>query len=156
MASRIVLACVLFCGLAVAGVNAGRSSKPKSVAELATKEADLSTVLKLVVDAGLAGALDEKFEGSVFLPTNAAFEKIKDVVPTLTPEQVKAILLYHVSGTNVRGRDFDKAKEIATLNGQNVKLTQGKIQKINDANILQTRKAGKAKVFIIDNVLLPK
>merc|ERR1711994_300914 len=59
----------------------------------------LTTLLKFVVDAGLADTLGSVEPATIFAPTNAAFAALPaDVVAALTsdPELLKNTLLYHV------------------------------------------------------------
>jgi len=59
----------------------------------------LTTLLKFVVDAGLAETLGSVEPATIFAPTNAAFAALpSDVVAALTsdPELLKNTLLYHV------------------------------------------------------------
>merc|ERR1712198_509087 len=59
----------------------------------------LTTLLKFVVDAGLADTLGSVEPATIFAPTNAAFAALpSDVVAALTsdPELLKNTLLYHV------------------------------------------------------------
>ena len=95
-----------------------------SIADAACDEsnADLfGTLCSLVVSADLAGALSATDANyTVFAPTNAAFEAISDVIPTLSDEQIKDVLLYHVADGEMFSSDLKcgGGGEIEMLNGK--------------------------------------
>jgi Fasciclin domain len=67
-----------------------------SITEIACSTADTSTLCGLLGQYDLDGALDE--EGAVwtvFAPVNTGFDAVSSVLPTLTPDQVTDILLFH-------------------------------------------------------------
>merc|ERR1712038_168739 len=103
----------------------------------------LTTLLKFVVDAGLADTLGSVEPATIFAPTNAAFAALpKKVVAALTadPELLKNTLLYHVipnaaipstalkadnkvdtaTGAPLRVNVYKKYKTIVTVNGVKV------------------------------------
>jgi len=109
----------------------------------------LTTLLKFVVDAGLAETLGSVEPATIFAPTNAAFAALPDdVVQKLTSdtELLKNTLLYHVipgtaipssalkadnkvdtaTGAPLRVNVYKKYKPIVTVNG--VKVIQPDVQ----------------------------
>ncbi len=67
-----------------------------TIVDLALATPDLSTLVDLLVGADLVETLSGPGPFTVFAPTNAAFENIAAVLPTLSPQDVTDILLHHV------------------------------------------------------------
>jgi Fasciclin domain len=123
------------------------------------------TLCSLVVNADLAGVLsstDSDF--TVFAPTNAAFEAISAVVPTLTPEQVKDILLFHViAGKEVFAANLTCGGHVEMANGGvTVTLCQdGHFFQTGAGNTLAPKiitadiDVCNGVIHVIDNVILP-
>ncbi|MEM6769697.1 MAG: fasciclin domain-containing protein, partial [Bacteroidota bacterium] len=89
----------------------------QSIVDFATKAEGLSTLATNLVDAGLVGTLSDAGPFTVFAPVNSAFEAIEETVRGLSPEQVTAVLTYHVvSGVNVRSDAIPA--QAATFNGE--------------------------------------
>ena len=136
----------------------------KSIVEIAlTDPSNFSTLVELVVAADLATTLsDAKGNFTVFAPTNAAFAKLFAKVDpkTLTPAQIKDILLYHVVGARVFSSDLESG-DVTMLNGKKVKVDLSSGVKIKGntsansnvaiANVLATN----GVIHVIDEVLLP-
>jgi transforming growth factor-beta-induced protein len=76
----------------------------------------------------VAAALSAQAPYTVFAPTNAAFDAIASTTATLTPAQIRDVLLYHVLSTTafptpVLAADLpSSATDLATLNGATVRL----------------------------------
>ena len=62
---------------------------------------NLSVIAGLLDKYNLTGAVLALQNGTVYLPTNAAFAAIASIIATLTDEEIVQILLYHVSGQQV-------------------------------------------------------
>ncbi|MFT5352954.1 MAG: transforming growth factor-beta-induced protein [Polyangiales bacterium] len=74
-------------------------------------------------DTTVAAALGTLSPITVFAPTNAAFEEIADTVATLSAEQVRDILLYHVVGGDAPVLSTDLANgDVPTLNGAEITI----------------------------------
>lgn len=65
-----------------------------TIAEIAAGNENFSTLVSLLDSAGLVSTFAQPGNYTVFAPTNDAFAKLGDV--NLTPDEIKAILLYHV------------------------------------------------------------
>jgi len=65
------------------------------------QNSDFSTIKSLLIKFDLLNSVASLQNGTVFLPNNEAFLKIQDIIKTLTPDQIKNILLYHVSTNQV-------------------------------------------------------
>ncbi len=91
--------CVL--GLLAVSLAGCASMQPQNVVQVIGSDPDLSTLSKLIGDAGLNETLAGAGPFTVFAPTNAAFEKLPaGTVETLVKPENKAaltkILTYHV------------------------------------------------------------
>ncbi|AXJ02401.1 transforming growth factor-beta-induced protein [Cyclonatronum proteinivorum] len=131
-----------------------------SVVDNAIKRYYLSTLVGAVIDADLVTALsDEDANFTVFAPTNDAFDAIADILPTLTPEQVTEVLLYHVLDTRVLSGDITGEAEVPTLNGQSVtvNVVNGNVVINEDATVTEADVDGtNGVIHVIDAVLIPE
>jgi uncharacterized surface protein with fasciclin (FAS1) repeats len=91
----------------------------KTIAELATADADLSLLLTAVVRAGLAGAVSTDGKYTVFAPTNAAFVAAgfadAAAINAAPVAAVASIVKAHVFATNVFASDLINGQKVATL-----------------------------------------
>lgn len=132
-----------------------------TVVDNAVKRFDLTTLVELVSDQGLAPTLaDTEAEYTVFAPTNEAFEAIAEVLEGLSEEQVTNTLLYHVLGAAVASGDLQASQSVATLNdGEEilVEVTNGTVT-INGEAVVQIADISGANgiIHIIDAVLIPE
>ena len=133
----------------------------KTIAGIATDNKDFSTLLSLVVKAGLAETLSGGTY-TVFAPTNAAFDELfKTVNPaSLTNDQIKNILLYHVVGARVFSPELSNGEvtmanggkvTIDLTSGVSVKGAKSAASKVVIANVMATN----GVIHAIDRVLLP-
>lgn len=134
-------------------------SGPKTIAETAAATPSLSTLNKLIVDAGLTDALSAAGPYTVFAPSDDAFK----AVPAKTlealgkdKEQLKAVLTYHVVPGKVMAADV-KTGPVKTLQGANLALaTAGTFVTVEDALVTQANvPASNGVVHVIDKVLIP-
>jgi transforming growth factor-beta-induced protein len=130
-----------------------------NIAALAAGNANLSRLVGLLQQFELVDALSGAGPFTVFAPTNAAFDAIESVLPTLSDAEIRDILLYHVVGArafsvdltagplqtlNVRKRiDVAVSGNAVTLNGS---------ANVATANILATN----GVVHVVNEVLLPR
>jgi uncharacterized surface protein with fasciclin (FAS1) repeats len=135
----------------------------KTITKFVVDDARFTTLRDLVVKAGLAETLAGGTY-TVFAPTNAAFDELfKTVKPeTLTVDQIKDILLYHVvSSARVFSPELANG-EVKMANGKSVTidLTSGVAvkgtkntvaPKVIIANVMATN----GVIHAIDKVLLP-
>ncbi len=102
---------------------------------------------------------------TVFAPTNDAFTAASGVVATLTPAQVRTVLLYHVLPSFATSGDVSKATAATNLAtaaaGKNLNVVPGAPPKIKDstdtnANLAVTDIVTKnGIVHVVDKVLVP-
>jgi uncharacterized surface protein with fasciclin (FAS1) repeats len=119
--------------------------KSETLVEIAAGNADFSTLVGAVKTAGLVETLSGKGPFTIFAPTNEAFAKLPaGTVASLTPEQLKSILTYHVVAGEVLGKDVKPGK---------VTITDAKG---NTVNVVKTDIVGSNGVIhVIDGVLMP-
>jgi len=101
---------------------------------------------------------------TVFAPTDAAFEAIADVIPTLSETQIRTILTYHAAGARVFSYDLVQGQNVIMLNGQTLKVASinGETITLEDktsdnANVVEVNVHGSNGVIhVVDKVLLPE
>ncbi len=160
------LAVLAMAASSVAGVAAARDtdgqakSSSRNIVETAVAAGEFKTLVSLVQQAGLAETLATGGKFTVFAPTDAAFAKVPEATLSelaANPEQLKAVLLYHVAGRELRAKKVVKRSSIKTLNGARVKVkVKRRTVKINNARILKTNvDASNGVIHVIDRVLIP-
>lgn len=132
---------------------------PATIAETAARTPQLSTLAKLINDAGLADTLRGAGPFTVFAPSDEAFK----AVPKATLDQLasnkdmlRAVLTYHVVPGKVMAADV-KSGPAKTVQGSNLALSKsGTFVTVEDA-VVQTADvaATNGVVHVIDRVLLP-
>ncbi|MEP5568746.1 MAG: fasciclin domain-containing protein [Halioglobus sp.] len=133
-----------------------------SIVDAAIATPELSTLVDLVVAAGLDEALATTENITVFAPTNDAFaalpSELVDVVVG-NPDLLSAVLTYHVTTGQQDPRKFagGVATRRATLNGQSVYFGRADGEaRVNMAGVsCQGVKTDNGTVWVIDSVLLP-
>ena len=160
--TRILITAVAALALAVPAATAAptREAANPSIATVATKTPQLSTLLSLVKKAGLAGTLSQPGAYTVFAPTNAAFAKVpKATLDTLAknPAALKRVLLYHVVSGKVPASKVVTLRSAKTLAGPTVRIrVTGKTVRINSAQVTKADvMASNGIVHVIDRVLIP-
>lgn len=137
----------LFTGLATAG--GGRQQEGNIVETLAGKE-NFTTLVSLVVKAGLVDALSGDTELTVFAPTNTAFERLAERNPDLfnavlaDPALLTAVLLYHVAPGEVDAATIVGLDRVTTLNGADIAVS------IKNGFVRLNADAENAKVYRTD------
>lgn len=141
--------------------NTQAVSFPGTIVDAAIATPALSTLVDLVVAAGLAGALSAPGDLTVFAPTNEAFGKIPAPVLGAIGSDLgvlTAVLTYHVvpGAADPRGVRIGK---VPTLQGQTLvtgfeRGTGATVnQSVADCTAVQTT---NGTVWVIDSVLLPQ
>lgn len=132
---------------------------PVTITETAARTPQLSTLSKLIGDAGLAETLRGTGPFTVFAPSDDAFK----AVPAKTlqelasnKEMLKAVLGYHVVAGKVMAADV-KVGNAKTVQGANVALGRaGTFVTVEEAMVQQADvQASNGVVHVIDRVLLP-
>ena len=157
-------ATVLAAAAVVAPVSAAPAAKPqKDIVQVAASSKQFTTLVSLLKQAGLVGAL-QKGNYTVFAPTNAAFAKLpKSTLQAVgeNPALLKKVLTYHVVAGKV------PAAKVVTLGGKSVKTLQGQSIKVSirggkvflngSTQVTKTDvMASNGVIHVIDRVLIPK
>ncbi|MEY3251860.1 MAG: hypothetical protein RL227_833 [Pseudomonadota bacterium] len=143
--------------LALAGCAS--TPAPATITDTAARTPQLSTLSKLINDAGLADTLRGAGPFTVFAPTDEAFK----AVPAATMAQLAqdkqmllAVLNYHVIPGKVSSADV-KTGNVKTVQGANVAVSKaGTFVTVEDAVVTTADVAvTNGVVHVIDKVLLP-
>lgn len=135
------------------------TNTPASVADAAARTPQLTTLNRLVTQAGLAQTLQGTGPFTLFAPSDEAFK----AVPAKTmaelssnPELLKSVLSYHVVPGKMTADEVRNAN-VKTLQGGNLALAKsGSFVTIEDAMVTQADiGAGNGVVHVIDRVLMP-
>jgi uncharacterized surface protein with fasciclin (FAS1) repeats len=150
----------LIVGLVAGPATGAKSTKRQSITDIASGSNQFDTLTSLLTQADLAETLDGNGRFTVFAPTDAAFAKVpKSTLDALAadPEQLKAVLLYHVADGRLTARKVVKRSSIKTLNGARVKVrVTKKGVRVNNAKVTKTDiRASNGVIHVIDQVLLP-
>lgn len=135
------------------------TSGPATIADTAAKTPSLSTLNKLIGDAGLADTLRGAGPYTVFAPTDEAFKAVPaNTMDALAKdkEQLKAVLMYHVVPGKVMAAQVKDGKT-KTAQGADVQLAKaGGFVTVEEALVTQADvPASNGVVHVIDRVLLP-
>ncbi len=135
------------------------SSAPATITDTAARTPQLSTLNKLITDAGLADTLRQSGPYTVFAPSDEAFK----AVPAKTmaelaanKELLKSVLSYHVVPGKVASAEV-KNGNAKTVQGSNLALAKsGSFVTVEDAMVTQADvPASNGVVHVIDRVLMP-
>lgn len=142
-------------------INFNVKAQSKTIVELASETADLSTLVAAVKAAGLVETLNSAGPFTVFAPTNKAFAALPDGVleSLLKPEnksKLIAILTYHVVSGEVMSKDLKDGQKANTVEGQSITFDLTNGVKVNNATVAMADvKASNGVVHVIDQVILP-
>ncbi|HEY6135597.1 MAG TPA: fasciclin domain-containing protein [Rubrivivax sp.] len=148
-------------GLTAAAVLAAcaTSPAPKTIADTAAATPQLTTLSKLIADAGMADTLRSSGPYTVFAPSDEAFKAVpaKTLAELSTnKEMLRSVLSYHVVAGSVAAGEV-KDGPAKTLQGANLALSRaGNFVTVEEAVVTQPDlRASNGVVHIIDRVLLP-
>lgn len=135
------------------------SMQPKNVVDVIAADPDLSTLNKLINEAGLSQTLSGAGPFTVFAPNNAAFK----AVPAKTmgelasnKELLTQVLTFHVVPVKAMAADV-KQGNVKSVNGANLGLAKAG-NYVTVENAIVTRPdltATNGVVHVVDSVLLP-
>lgn len=133
-----------------------------NVVETAQSVDELSTLVELVVAAGLADTLAEADDITVFAPTDEAFEKLPALLMRAIAADednsiLTAILTYHVAPERLRAEDVVAKRSIETLQGSSIRVrTAGPTVLLDTSRVTAVDiETDNATVHTIDRVLIP-
>ncbi|MCC5927210.1 MAG: fasciclin domain-containing protein [Bacteroidetes bacterium] len=138
--------------------NSVSSDVNPTIVDLAAGNANFTTLVELLQQAGLDGALSEG-EFTVFAPTNAAFENLPDgLLASLTEEQVSTILQYHVIAASVPSAQLQPQQAVASLTGEELFITvaDGSVTVNGNSTVTTPDVVGSNGIIhAVDEVLIP-
>jgi uncharacterized surface protein with fasciclin (FAS1) repeats len=146
-------------GLLALSLAGCASMQPKNVPEVIAADPELSTLSKLISDAGLTQTLAGTGPFTVFAPTNAAFKN----VPAKTMDELaknkellSQVLTFHVVPAKAMAADV-KQGNVKSVNGANLAMSKaGNYVTVEDAVVTKADlTATNGVVHVIDRVLLP-
>jgi len=132
----------------------------RTIVQVAASDPQFSTLVGLVKKAGLADTLS-KGSFTVFAPTNAAFAKVpKATLAALAanPDQLRAVLTYHVAKGRLTARKVVRRTRIRTVNGASIRVSvrRGSVYLNRTTRVTKTNiRASNGVVHVINRVLLP-
>ncbi len=131
-----------------------------SIVDLASSAGTFNTLLAAAKAAGLAEVLATGGPFTVFAPTDEAFAALPEgTVAALlqNPEQLAAILKYHVVNGRAYAADAVKAGRVATLQGGEIvfSIRNGRLAVDGATIIASDLDASNGVVHVIDKVILP-
>lgn len=135
-----------------------------TIADIAGAAAPFSTLVSVVSNYPdlLAAIQDPNSNFTVFAPTNAAFDKIASVLPLLTADQIKTVLLHHIVPARAFSCDLSEGLEIPTqLSGNPITFQNGELVAssgipVSLATDFLDIQANNGVIHGINEVLLPK
>ena len=130
------------------------------IVDTAVAAGNFNTLVAAVKAAGLVDTLKSKGPFTVFAPTDEAFAKLAPgTVEGLlkNPEQLKAILTYHVVSGAVKAADVVKMTGAKTVQGSSVKIkVNGGTVMVDNAKVIKTDIAtDNGIIHVIDTVIMP-
>ena len=133
---------------------------PKTIAEVAGANADLSSLVAALGTAELVETFKGQGAYTVFAPNNAAFEAAKAVVEKVSKDKAKlgSVLKFHVVDGSLKAADLTDGKELTTLNGEKLKVSvkDGKVMVGGATVVAADVMASNGTVHVVDKVLVPK
>ena len=132
----------------------------KNIVQTAVAAGQFKTLVSLVKQAGLAGALSAPGQLTVFAPTDAAFAKVpKATLAALGKDKalLKSVLLYHVAKGKVTAAKVVKLKSVKTLQGGvlTIRVTGGKVFVGKAQVVTPDVMASNGVIHVINKVLIP-
>ena len=130
------------------------------IVDTAVAAGDFTTLATALKAAGLVDTLKGPGPFTVFAPTDAAFAKLPaGTLDTLlaNPDQLRAVLTYHVVAGADTAADISQLQQAATVQGEDVLIqaVDGMVQ-INDATVTEADiMASNGIIHVVDTVLLP-
>lgn len=147
--------------LAVSLLTLGFSASAFADDLLSTIEADrdYSTFTKAIKTAGLENSFRGDGPLTVFIPNNAAFDKMpKAKLNKLmaNKDELAKVLQYHIVAAKITSADVAAGK-VKTVEGEDLPLSVTDGVKVGDARVVGTEiHADNGAIHTVDTVLIPK
>lgn len=168
MSSRngYVIGMILCCAVILAsctGAYAADSAPGKDIVDTAVAAGSFATLVKALQAAALVDTLKGAGPFTVFAPNDAAFARLPaGMLENLLKPENKAkltdILTYHVVPGKVTAAEAIKRKQLETLKGQSLIISQdADIVAVDNAKILKTDIAcSNGLIHVIDTPVIPR
>jgi transforming growth factor-beta-induced protein len=159
--SRLSFALVLLSSLLAAVPAPVRAQDTSAdIVDTAVEAGSFTTLATALEAAGLADTLKGPGPFTVFAPTDEAFAELPaGTVEGLlaNPDQLRAVLTYHVVPGRVTAADVLALTAATTVQGEDMAISaQGGGVRINDANVIQADiMASNGVIHVLDSVILP-
>jgi uncharacterized surface protein with fasciclin (FAS1) repeats len=158
MFSRITLIAAVVATALAAGTANAAPAKP-NIVQTAAAAGQFKTLVALVKQAGLAGALSTKTV-TVFAPTDAAFAKVpKATIAKLAKNKalLRKVLLYHATAGRVPASKVAGMTSVKTLEGSSLPImVDGTTVTVGGAKVVKADiGARNGIIHVIDTVLIP-
>ncbi len=150
---------------AVAATNAtakpvAAQAAPGNIVSVLSSKGNFKTLLKLVKQAGLVGALQDPLPITVVAPTDAAFARVpKTLLNSILsrPAVLREVLEYHVIPADANLSVLRNDIQIPTLTGYAIRLVKrGSLIRLDSAPVTRANvRASNGTIHVIDGVLLP-
>ena len=127
----------------------------KSIIDTA-KDANLTALLAAVAKANLTETLAGLKNVTLFAPTNAAFEAIKNATDKLTAEELKNILLIHIAPSVYLSKNLSNT-QVKSLNGnETLSIKVSSVVTVSGSKVVKADvETSQGVVHVIDKVILP-
>jgi uncharacterized surface protein with fasciclin (FAS1) repeats len=145
---------------ALSAFGAAQASSAEDIVETAGHSVTFKNFLAAARTAGLLQTLKDNGPYTVFIPTDAAFNKLPpSTADSLLKDKKKLaqVLAYHVVPGKITVADV-KPGEVQTMEGSPLKLTSdnGKVTLNGEANVIQSdMMADNGVIHEIDTLVLP-
>ncbi len=161
-AAIVTSAAMLAAATSIATASSAKATAmgQKNIVQTAIAAGQFKTLVSLVKQAGLAGALSGPGPLTVFAPTDAAFAKVpKATLAALAKNraELKAVLLYHVVKGKVTAAQVAKLTTAQTLEGGSlsIRVAGGNVY-VGGARVLEANvMASNGVIHVINKVLIP-
>ena len=127
----------------------------KNIVETAIADGRFTSLAKALTDTNLVATLQGQGPFTVFAPTDAAFTALGAAASSLTVDQLRTVLQYHVVAGEVLSTDLE-AGPVKTASGLSAFVSTSGGAKINGASVTTADvRASNGVIHVIDKVLLP-
>ena len=143
------------------GADASYEAAPQAadIVDTAVAAGSFTTLAAALEAAGLVETLKGEGPFTVFAPTDEAFAKLPEgTLDALlaNPEQLKAVLLYHVVAGKVMAADVGGLTEAKAVSGAAIPIDTSAGVKVAGATVTQTDiEASNGVIHVVDTVMLP-
>ncbi len=158
----VVGAAALAAAVSVSAASPAKTTavSQKNIVQTAVATGQFKTLVSLVKQAGLAGALSGPGPLTVFAPTDAAFAKVpKATLAALAKNkaELKAVLLYHVVKGKVTAAQASKLMSARSLEGAALPIRVSGAKLYVDGALVTTANvmASNGVIHVINKVLIP-